>query len=198
GTALEQSNTVTIQFVLHKNGELTGPRAQTPTHFIFMGIDVNHELAMQLALREALDFLRVEKGLSPADAMSFASLAVDLNIAEAVDFTNLVMARVPKLFFRKNPDFWHRALLRVRTEAQRQGLQPWRRQHAGEEDDYRRGPSFRPSSPRYQAAVDRRSGRALVAGAPARAAAPACARGSTTGAGGGADAQSEGAADVGW
>ena len=30
GTALEQSNTVTIQFIVHKNGGLTGPRAETP------------------------------------------------------------------------------------------------------------------------------------------------------------------------
>jgi len=53
-----------------------------------------------------------------------ASLAVDLNLAEAVDFTNLVMARVPKLFFKaKQPEFWHKPL-KVRSEAQRQGLDP--------------------------------------------------------------------------
>jgi hypothetical protein len=89
-----------------------------------MGIDVDHDVAMRLALRDALDFLQAAKGLSPADAMAFASLAVDLNIAESVDFTNLVMARVPKLFFQKRkPEFWHKPL-RVRNEAQRQGLEP--------------------------------------------------------------------------
>jgi acetamidase/formamidase len=133
GTALEQSNSITMQFVVHKSGGLTEPRAETPTHYIFMGIDVSHDVALQLALRPALDFLRTEKGLSPVDAMAFASLAVDLNIAEAVDFTNLVMARVPKLFFRgRPPQFWHQELLRVRTEAQRQGLEPLR--HEREED----------------------------------------------------------------
>ncbi|HKD41010.1 MAG TPA: acetamidase/formamidase family protein [Myxococcaceae bacterium] len=134
GTALEQSNSVTMQFVVHKSGGLTGPRAETPTHYIFMGIDVSHDVALQLALRPALDFLQTEKGLSPADAMAFASLAVDLNIAEAVDFTNLVMARVPKLFFRgRPPQFWHQELLRVRTEAQRQGLEPLRHEHDDED-----------------------------------------------------------------
>jgi acetamidase/formamidase len=124
GTALEQSNTVTIQFIVHKNGGLTGPRAETPTHYILMGIDVDHDKASQLALKEALDFLQTGKHLSAADAMAFASLAVDLNIAESVDFTNLVMARVPKLFFQKTkPDFWHKPL-QVRNEAQRQGLEP--------------------------------------------------------------------------
>jgi acetamidase/formamidase len=58
-------------------------------------------------VKNALDFLQAEKGLSPADAMAFASLAVDLNVAESVDFTNVVMALIPKLFFRKGtPAFW--------------------------------------------------------------------------------------------
>jgi acetamidase/formamidase len=124
GTALEQSNTVTLQLIVHKNGGLTGPRAETPTHYIFMGIDTDHNKAVQLALKDALDFLQTEKGLSSADAMAFASLAVDLNIAESVDFTVLVMARVPKLFFKgMQPAFWHKPLV-VRNEAQRQGLEP--------------------------------------------------------------------------
>jgi acetamidase/formamidase len=124
GTALEQSNQVTIQFIVHKQGGLTGPRAETPTHYIFMGIDTDHDVASRLALRDALDFLRADKGMSGADAMGFASLAVDLNIAESVDFTNLVMARVPKRFFKNDgPDtFWHKPL-QVRNEAQRQGLE---------------------------------------------------------------------------
>lgn len=128
GTALEQSNAITVQFIVHKGGGLTGPRAETPTHYISMGIDVDHDEAMKKALKDALDFLVAEKGLSPADAMSFASLAVDLNIAESVDFTNLVMARIPKRFFVKDykskPRFWHHQVLKIRNEAQRQGLQP--------------------------------------------------------------------------
>lgn len=134
GTALEQSNTVTIQFIVHKNGGLKGPRAETPTHYIFMGIDVDHDTASQLALREALDFLQAGKNLSAADAMAFASLAVDLNIAESVDFTNLVMARVPKRFFlNSKQQFWH-APLTVRNEAQRQGLDPLPAEGAERED----------------------------------------------------------------
>jgi len=87
-----------------------------------MGIDTDHDQAVQLALKNALDFLPEEKDLSPADAMAFASLAVDLNIAKSVDITKLVMARIPKLFFRNTKRaFWHEPLT-VRSEAQRQGL----------------------------------------------------------------------------
>jgi acetamidase/formamidase len=125
GSALEQSNTVTFQFVLHKGGGLDGPRAETPTHYLLMGIDVDLDVAMRAALRDALDFLQAEKGFTPAEAMSFASLAVDMNIGETVDFTQLVQARIPKRFFKndfgKKPDFWAKPL-KVNSEGQRQGL----------------------------------------------------------------------------
>ena len=124
GNALEQSNTVTMQFIVHKGGGLTEPRAETPTHFILMGIDVDHDTAYSLALADVLDFLQTEKGLPLADARAFASLAVDFNIAESVDFTQLVMGRIPKRFFTDDwepKEFWHKPL-HVRTEGQRQGL----------------------------------------------------------------------------
>jgi len=124
GTALEQSNTVTFQFIVHKNGGLKFPRAETPTHIILLGISADHNKAMEQAVRHALDFLQSEKGLSPADAMAFASLAVDFNIAESVDYTNVVMARIPKAFFKNaKSDYWH-APLKTRNEIQRQGLAP--------------------------------------------------------------------------
>ncbi len=104
GTALELSNTVTMQFILHKKGGLVFPRAETPTHYILIGISADHNKAVAEAVRNALDFLQTEKGLSAADAMAFASLAVDLNIAESVDYTNVVMARIPKAFFKKRQD----------------------------------------------------------------------------------------------
>lgn len=125
GSALEQSNTVTFQFILHKGGGLLGPRAETPTHYIAMGIDVDLDVAMRAGLRDALDFLQAEKGFTPSEAMSFASLAVDMNIAETVDFTQLVMARIPKRFFvddfGKKPEFWRKPL-KDNSEGQRQGL----------------------------------------------------------------------------
>src|SRR5262249_9652938 len=125
GSALEQSNTITVQFVLHKAGGLAGPRAEPPTHYILMGIDVDLDVAMRAALRDALDFLQAEKGFTPAEAMSFASLAIDMNIAETVDFTQVVMARIPKRFFKDDwgaePAFWHKPL-KIKSEGQRQGL----------------------------------------------------------------------------
>lgn len=134
GTALEQSNTVTMQFIVHKHGGLKYPRAETPTHYILMGISQSHDEAIRIALRNALDYLQSEKGMSAADAMAFASLAVDFNIAEAVDFTNVVMARIPKAFFKnRKADFW-RQPMKTRNEIQRQGLAPLTGGKAGDRE----------------------------------------------------------------
>ena len=62
GTALELSNRVTLQFIVHKNGGLKFPRAETPTHYILLGINVDHNKAVQEAVRNALEFLEHEKG----------------------------------------------------------------------------------------------------------------------------------------
>ena len=99
GNALELSNTVTVEFVVHKNGGLTGLRAETPDYYVSMGIDVDHNVALEDALRGALDFLTTEKGLLPQDAYSLCSLAVDFDVAEAVDYTNLVTGLIPKWVF---------------------------------------------------------------------------------------------------
>jgi acetamidase/formamidase len=100
GTALEHSLTGTFRFVLHKKTALTAPRAETPTHFVVMGIDVDLDRAMRLAVQQAVDFMVREKGLTPADAYVVASLACDFHVAEAVDLTQVVVGKIPKGIFR--------------------------------------------------------------------------------------------------
>ena len=102
GTALEQSLTGVFRFVVHKSKPLRTPRAETPTHYILMGIDVDLDRAMRKAVEEAVNFLVQEKGLTPDRAYSLASLAVDFHVAEAVDLTQLVAAKIPKSLFLAN------------------------------------------------------------------------------------------------
>src|SRR5262245_57072336 len=95
GNALEQSVTGVFRFVLHKGASIAGPRAETPTHYIMMGIDADLDRAMQLATRDAIDFLVREKGLTRDEAFSLASLGVDFHVAEVVDLTQVVAAKIP-------------------------------------------------------------------------------------------------------
>jgi acetamidase/formamidase len=54
---------------------------------------------MRKAVREVVDFLVAEKGLTPAKALSLASVAVDFRVGEAVDLTQIVTGYVPKEVF---------------------------------------------------------------------------------------------------
>jgi acetamidase/formamidase len=99
GNALEQSLTGVFRFRVHKGKPIASPRAETPTHYILMGIDVDLDRAMRKATLEAVTFLMEEKGMTAAKAFSLASLAVDFQVAEAVDLAQLVAAKIPKNVF---------------------------------------------------------------------------------------------------
>ena len=64
-----------------------------------MGIDLDLDRALQLAVREVVSFLVSEKGLTPAKALSLASIAVDFHVAEVVDLTQVVSGWIPKSLF---------------------------------------------------------------------------------------------------
>jgi acetamidase/formamidase len=99
GTALEQSLTGTFRFVVHKDRSIEGPWAENADYWILMGIDLDLDRAMLKATRAVVDFLVREKGLTTEKAFSFASLAVDFQIAEVVDLTQVVVGNVPKSLF---------------------------------------------------------------------------------------------------
>ncbi len=99
GTAIEQSLSGVFRFIVHKRRAIAGPRAETATHYILMGIDLDLDSALRMAVLEVVDFLVKEKGLTPAKAFSLASIAVDFHIAEAVDLTQLVSGKIPKSLF---------------------------------------------------------------------------------------------------
>src|SRR5437016_9075061 len=98
-TALETSLTGVFQFVLHKGRRLSWPRAETPTHFITMGMHEDLTEAARIAVREAIDFLVAEKKLSRDDAYMLASVAVDFAITQLVDGNKGVHAMIPKSLF---------------------------------------------------------------------------------------------------
>ncbi|HJZ98918.1 MAG TPA: acetamidase/formamidase family protein [Candidatus Solibacter sp.] len=99
-TALETSLVGTFQFVLRKDMHLKGPRGETPTHWIAMGLDPNLDEALKKAVREAIDFLVAEKHLSREEAYQLCSVGVDFNVTQAVDGTKGVHGMIPKSIFK--------------------------------------------------------------------------------------------------
>lgn len=100
-TALETSLTGKLRFIVRKDLHLQWPRAETPTHFIAMGLDRDLTKATKIAVREAIDFLATEKKLSKDDAYMLASVAVNLHITQLVDGVQGVHAMIPKEIFTK-------------------------------------------------------------------------------------------------
>ncbi len=99
GTAIEQSLTGTFRLTVHKDRTISGPRAENSDHYILMGIDLDLDRAMRQAVWEVVNFLVEEKGLTPAKALSLASIAVDFRVSEVVDLTQVVSGFVPKRLF---------------------------------------------------------------------------------------------------
>jgi acetamidase/formamidase len=100
GTALETSLRGTFELHVRKGQRLRWPRAETPTHYIAMGLHEDLDEAARLATREMVEFLVSEKGLSRDEAYMLCSLAADLHVTQAVDLTRGVHASLPKSIFR--------------------------------------------------------------------------------------------------
>jgi acetamidase/formamidase len=87
--ALEICLTGTFTLTLHKkHGDeplLTYPRAETPTHFITMGMNEDLDEAMRRALREMIAFICGRTNLSREQAYQFCSLAVDFHVTQTVN-----------------------------------------------------------------------------------------------------------------
>ncbi len=98
-TALETSLVGTFQFIVRKDMHLKWPRAETPTHYITMGLNDDLNACATLAVREMIDFLVTEKHLSRDDAYMLASVAADLHITELVDGNKGVHMMLPKSIF---------------------------------------------------------------------------------------------------
>ena len=99
-TGLETSLTGVFEFIVRHDMHLKVPRAETPTHYIVMGLDPDLTAAAKMAVRESIDFLVQEKGLSRGDAYMLTSTAVDLEITQLVDGTRGVHAMIPKSLFK--------------------------------------------------------------------------------------------------
>jgi acetamidase/formamidase len=88
--ALETSLNGSFTLILHKGGgardpALRMPRAETPTHWISMGMNEDLDLAMKQALREMIAFICSRTALTPGQAYQTCSLAVDFRVTQTVN-----------------------------------------------------------------------------------------------------------------
>jgi acetamidase/formamidase len=100
-TAIETSLRGRVQLTVRKGMTLAWPRAETPTHYISMGTDVDLTKATRIAIQEMIDFLVAAKGLDKHSAYQLTSIAGDVAITQLVDGTMGVHVKLPKGIFKQ-------------------------------------------------------------------------------------------------
>ncbi len=95
-TAIETSLSGRLQLIVRKDMHLTWPRAETPTHFIAMGMDKDLTKATQIAVQQAIDFVAAYRGWSRMEAYRLVSVACDVRVTELVDGNVGVHVMIPK------------------------------------------------------------------------------------------------------
>ncbi|BDI15276.1 hypothetical protein ANSO36C_10780 [Nostoc cf. commune SO-36] len=101
-TAIETSMNGRITLKLRKDLQLTTPIAETPTHIITMGFAQTLDEALELALKNMIDFLERFMNLSPENAYVLCSLTVNFHITQVVNSPQKgVHGMLPKSIFDK-------------------------------------------------------------------------------------------------
>jgi acetamidase/formamidase len=101
-TALETGLRGKFQFIVRKDMKLIWPRAETPTHWMVMGLHTDLNEAMKIATRETIDFITKRfPDLTREEAYMIASVAVDYHVTQVVDGTKGIHGMIPKAIFKR-------------------------------------------------------------------------------------------------
>lgn len=99
-SAIETGMRGKFQFILRKDMKLTWPRAETPTHWIVMGLHTDLDEGMKIAVRETIDLITKRfPHLTREEAYMIASVAVDYHVTQVVDGTKGIHGMIPKSIF---------------------------------------------------------------------------------------------------
>jgi acetamidase/formamidase len=101
-TAIETGMRGKFQFIVRKDMKLRWPRAETPTHWMVMGLNPDLDEAMKIAVRETIDFITGKfPHLTREEAYMIASVAVDYHVTQVVDGTKGIHGMIPKSIFKQ-------------------------------------------------------------------------------------------------
>lgn len=107
GVAIEASLSLVAQFIVRKDKPIKHVIAETPNHFIAIGLDADLTRAMKNATTNAINFIKDELGYTLNEALSITSTGVDLEVTQVVDQTLGVHAMIPKaIFTNKKFKYW--------------------------------------------------------------------------------------------
>jgi acetamidase/formamidase len=100
GAAVETGmDRLELRLTVRKDVRIERPRAETPTHLLFLGFHEDLDEAAVIATRDAMSFLCQAFDLTWDEAYNFASLALDLRVTQVVDGLKGIHAMLPKACF---------------------------------------------------------------------------------------------------
>ncbi len=99
GTAVEIDANVTIKLVVNKQKKIERPQYETEEHFMTTAWGETTDDACKIALRDMINWIVQEKGLTREEAYALCSCVVDMRISQLVDITPGVRAVLPKSVF---------------------------------------------------------------------------------------------------
>jgi acetamidase/formamidase len=105
--SLEVSLTGYFQFIVHKKSVVTMPYMETPTHYVFVGMNNSIDEATRQATLQAVEFLQKKEKLDFYDAYALASSTVDFTVARALVPTQMVYCLIPKHIFKTKVAYWY-------------------------------------------------------------------------------------------
>lgn len=102
-TALETALTGTFTFRLHEKGSraIDYPMAETADDFITLGFHASLDEALKIALRQMIDLVAREAGITLQEAYQFCSMAVDFAVTQSVNGEKGIHGRVKKSLLRR-------------------------------------------------------------------------------------------------
>lgn len=96
GTAIEcPMDLVDVTLILHKDMNLSMPRANTPAGWITFGFNEDLNEAAAVALAEMVSFMEEFYGITRTEATALSSVAVDLHVTQVVNDVKGVHAILP-------------------------------------------------------------------------------------------------------
>jgi amidase len=96
GTGAECASDTRIRVTLEKASRLTMPRALTPEHVVVLSYGQDLGPAMRDAVRQMVDFLVQERGMTPYDAYTLLSLAGDIRVSRTFRDISSVKMLLPR------------------------------------------------------------------------------------------------------
>ncbi|NHK32061.1 MAG: acetamidase [Asgard group archaeon] len=99
GTAVEIDADVTIKLVVNKKKKINRPQYENKDYFMTTAWAETTDEAAKIALRDMINWLVSEKGLTREEAYALCSCTVDLRVSQFVDVTPGVRAILPKNIF---------------------------------------------------------------------------------------------------